>query len=253
MNSKSLFISVIIAKIFIIFISLFLWSSCRNNSDDEEIKTNYLTSAKYNFNNNLKAEAIKYCDKALTIDSLYKEALFLKILSMDGLKKYDDYLNNLNKLLRIDSLHYDGYLYRAEYFMNSQEYSSSINDYKKAITIEPKNELAFALLGNCYNAMEEKDSALYYFNKCIQINPNSPFGYNQRGGFFFTNMEFKKAYDDLTHSVSLDSTDAYPLYNLGVLKYSIQKKYDEGCADMKKAFELGYAGSKDFYEQRCVK
>lgn len=242
---------ILYSKISFLCAIMLIVSACDNEIDKETIKVNLLESAQYKFDNNLEEEAIEYCNKALAVDSLFTEALLLKIQSKYRLKQFDDYLNDLNKLLLIDTLNYLGYLYRADYYSNFSKKIEAISDYKKAISMDPLNVEAIGLLGNCFNDYSMKDSALVYFNKCIEIDPNSAWCYNQRGSYYAINKNFVDAYEDLQKAIAIDSTYPYPLYNLGMLKYSWLKKHREGCADMSKAIELGYAGSTEYYDERC--
>ena len=230
----------------IVFIVISL--SC---SDNKPNKINFYNTAEYYYNKHNYVEAINYCKKALAIDSLYSDAILLKVQANLYLHNTKGLLKDINILLRLDGKSDALYLLRGQYYFDSKNFAKAIVDLKKSVDLDSTESTSLSLLGECYSSIGKNDSALYFYDKAVELNPNDSSVYYQRGTFYLITGKVSKAYDDFVYSIKLNPNYSIPHYSLGILEYTWLKKHEEGCAEMKKAIELGFKGDTSFYHEKC--
>jgi tetratricopeptide (TPR) repeat protein len=99
--------------------------------------------------------------------------------------------------------------------------------------------------------MEEYEDALLDFDAALQVNPNQALVFFNRGKAQLGNNDPAGALESLTNAVNLDGKNAAAYYLLGVTRMSALEQKEEGCADLKMAYSLGYEEAKTWIEDFC--
>ena len=123
-------------------------------------------------------------------------------------------------------------------FYSSAELSlKTINDI-----IEQKIEREIVIhifKGVSYNNKGEYDKAIKEFTKALEINPKDATIYNVRGVAYYDKGQYDQAISDYNKAIEINPkyTDAY--INRGITYFVKLENKAKGCADFKKACELG--------------
>ena len=81
---------------------------------------------------NQSIEAIKLCDKILSIDPKHEDALFIRGINKYVMKDYDAAISDFDLLISYNNSYPDAYLYRAKAKKANHEYWSAFKDYNRA-------------------------------------------------------------------------------------------------------------------------
>ncbi len=178
--------------------------SCRQNSSTYHFKNG---SAEYQLKN--YSGAIVDLNKAISLQSDYKEAYYVRALCESELKKYPLALADFNKVISIDPDYKDAYLNRAFYVKEKTgDYEGAVEDYNKYIELNKGNNNAFA--------------------------------YDNMGFAKFKMNDLTGAMNDVMISIKLDAKNSYA-YKNRALVYIAMDSISLACQDLNKAIELGYS------------
>lgn len=119
--------------------------------------------------------------------------------------QHDQAIRDYTKALEINPKHVVAYFNRGNSYCEKGQYDRAINDFTKAFEINPKYGEAYLNRGIAYAKKGQYDRAISYYDKALEINPKHVMTYNNRGLIYLLKLE----------------------------------KTRRGCADFKKACELG--------------
>ena len=105
---------------------------------------------------------------------------------------------------------------RGNAYADQGQHDQAIRDYTKALEINPKHVVAYFNRGNSYREKGQYDRAISYYDKALEINPKHVMTYNNRGLIYLLKLE----------------------------------KTRRGCADFKKACELGNCRNYNLAKKR---
>jgi tetratricopeptide (TPR) repeat protein len=143
-----------------------------------------------------------------------------------------------------------------EYFQSGYDkndkgdYYGAISDFTKAIELNPsKNNLATAYYNRGFSKAKLKDQygAISDYTRAIEIKPNYPEAYLNRGLSKARLEDYKAAIVDYNKAIEIK-----PNYALAYSNRAIAKELSgiDGCADARKAKELGY-NADELIEMIC--
>jgi len=115
--------------------------------------------------------AIPYLDKALAIDSNFKEALTAKGLALDGLGNYKEAIIYLDKALAIDPSDESALDNKGWALNGLGNYKEAIIYLDKALAIDPKNKYVLYKKGVALDALGNHTGAIGYYDKALAIDP----------------------------------------------------------------------------------
>lgn len=127
----------------------------------------------------------------------------------------------------------------------SGDLQGSIVEYTKAITYDGKYVLAYMNRGGAYLDLREYSKAIADYTVGISFAPTNAKMYAYRGRSYYEDGQYDKAEKDYNYAIEIDKKLAYAYYNRGVLRYTIYKNFQAGCADFSKALDLGYDKAKE--------
>jgi len=185
------------------------------------------------FNNGLqlavKGEFVKAKEefhKALKIDSLYSQAeLGLKTIKDVAEKKIDPKTG----------IH----IFKGVYYDEERKYEQAISEYIKAIEINPNYADAYNNRGVSYYNQGKYEQAISDYTRAIKLNPKYADAYNNRGIVYYDQGQHNQAIKDYSKAIEVNKSYAKAYHNRGLVYMVVLKDKEKGCADWKKACELG--------------
>lgn len=114
---------------------------------------------------------------------------------------------------------------------------------------------SYVNIGFQYTKLKRYNEAITYFNKALTIDKDDPLTLNNRGLAWYHLKDYKAALTDINRSLEIYSGNSYA-YKNRALVYIAQGQKEKGCADLKKALDLGfrqmYGGEvDDLHKEHC--
>ncbi len=171
-------------------------------------------------------EAKKDFTIVLKDDSLQTSAqLNLKTIS-DILKK---------KIEKETGIH----IFKAIQYEDQGKYDLAISEYAKAIEVNPKYADSYNKRGLVYFNKNMYEQAINDYTQAIQLNPKYTDAYNNRGIIYYNQEKYDLAIIDYSKAIELDPQYAKAYHNRGLIYFTKIEDKTKGCADWKRACELG--------------
>lgn len=161
-------------------------------------------------------DALPYFEEAVKRNPRYAEAHFAIGSCNDFLLRNEEAIKAYTQAIQIKPVYYQAYINRGNAYKNKGQYDQAIKDYSKAIEIVPGVAEFYYSRGNAYYNKGQYDQAISDHNKAIEINPMYASAYDNRGFIYFENLGDKV----------------------------------KGCADFKKACELGKCKNYNILKQQ---
>lgn len=268
--------------------------------DFENAQKNLELSVKYqpdNFNcikylgracflNKKYAEAKKYYDDALKLDTDPELQCFIAELRMAGqddkgalemfntvilekenyalayldrgllkfkLKQYSYAIRDIEqslKLFKYQRIEDDVYTKLAQAKFETGDFKSAIKVFDTLVKRDPKNEYAYTYRGGAKIEVNDFSSAISDLEEAIKLNPKSYVAYNFRGtakGGLKQNIEALKDFD---HAIKLKFDYASAYVNRAAVKMA-SKDRKGACEDLNKADQLGSDVAYKLIQQYC--
>ncbi|NIM11766.1 MAG: tetratricopeptide repeat protein [Candidatus Aminicenantes bacterium] len=161
---------------------------------------------------------------------------------------------------------------RADVKARLKDFNGALMDINEAIKLTPDDHVLYNNRGVLKADSGDLEGAVADYTECIKRNPDYALAYKNRGGDLFKMKKYSEARDDLTKAVELNPKDVVSYSMLGEVKFELRdfpgaiKAFDEairlnpnsaddyykrgmvklilryregGCADLRKAHELG--------------
>ncbi|MBA3665459.1 MAG: tetratricopeptide repeat protein [Bacteroidetes bacterium] len=130
----------------------------------------------------------------------------------------------------------------------NKDYDGAIIAFSKVLEYDSTFTVAYISRGSSYLDIKKYDDAIVNYNKAIQIESTNAQAYAFRGRAYYELKDSINALKDYDRAISLDNNLAYAYYHRGLLKYTLLKSYDEGCADLHKALQLGMTEAQNLID-----
>lgn len=127
--------------------------------------------------------------------------------------------------------------------------AEAVEHYKKAMTIKPDLDLLYHNRGISYVKAGQYQLAIGDYNQAINLNPGNFNVYNNRGIVYAELGQYQKAMEDFNTAILLNKNFADAYHNRS-LTYFNERKREAGCADARKACELGNCGASGLARDR---
>lgn len=170
-------------------------------------------------------------------------------LAVNELKteKYDNAYEFFSKAIELDSTYGQAYFMRAQVLGLLQASKDSICEDLKIAEELGYKEAKEVREQYCREIpIQEFNKLKTNFDSYIETNPDRFEGYYDRANLFFDIGEYKKAIEDYSRAIRRQE---YPViyYNRGLCYIQLGMK-QEGCRDLRKSAELGYAVTREQLE-----
>jgi tetratricopeptide (TPR) repeat protein len=185
-------------------------------------------------------EAKEEFEEALKVDPLYGPAKQnLKVVedSIDQKIKREITINLFK--IEINPRDADAYYNLGVVYDKKGWYNQAILNYTKAIEINPRDAVAYYNRGNAYGNKNRHNRAISDYTKAIKINPRDADAYNNRGNAYYRKRQHDYAILDFTKAIEINPGHATAYNNRGFVYLIKLMDKNRGCADWKRACELG--------------
>ena len=194
--------------------------------------------------------AIEQFDEAIAVDSTTAAIAYCNRANTKlGLKDYDGTAKDIAKAIEKDQSYDEIYFVRANLKMTQNKYEGAVADYFSVLLLNPQNTKIYA-----YRALAESFTADTAgmnadFNEAIKDRPKDDNVYILRGKAKINLKDPNGAVRDFTLATRVRPIDYDAWYNLGFEK--LIQKNSAGCADLKKAVDLGSKEAVDVVKKYC--
>jgi len=178
--------------------------------------------------------------------------LFLTAQAHYWLKDYKVALGDFNSLISQVQVWPNGYkegyngnyhYWRGMVYLELNDYDKAIIDFSELIKINPESSDGYFNRAYAKDKLKDYSGALSDYNKTIELSPKETISYVKRAALKNKLHDFAGAIADCTKALEIDPEVDIFLYR-GVAEIKLGQK-DSGCADLKKAVELGSESAKD--------
>ena len=121
------------------------------------------------------------------------------------------------------------------------DYTGAIADYTKAIELDPNYAIGYYNRGVSKDKSKDYYGAIADFIRAIELNPNYTSAYYNKGLAKHNLEDYSGAITDYNKAIELNTSLAVAYHNRAICKALSDI---DGCADARKAKELGYDSDK---------
>jgi tetratricopeptide (TPR) repeat protein len=139
--------------------------------------------------------------------------------------------------------------WRASLYLDNGNYQLAKQDIVEIRKSQTDPELE-TYLGLAHYNLQHPDSALMTLNKAIELDATYLPAYYYAASFCLQEEEYDLALKYINIPLRLDPKNPTGLFYKGVALVE-QKKLDEGCRCLNKAFYLGYDDAADYLKEYC--
>ncbi len=183
--------------------------------------------------------AIESYKKAIAVESTYSHYPMMLAVAYFKVQSYDKAITQASISINLNPASVVAYLNRASAYHNKGLYKKAIADFNKALKTAPRSAIAYIGRGAAYQKSGQLNLAIFDFEKAVKLEPDNFFTYYNRAAAYFLQGSYKMAVRDYTKVIKLNPHLASSYKNRGVLYLLKLRNYKLGCADFKKACDLG--------------
>jgi len=184
-------------------------------------------------------EAIMYFTKSLEIDPNYTDALFRRGYSKEDNGTPLEAVADYTRVLEIDPGYIEAYFERGYSNVSAANYTIAITDYNDYISKGGTKLMdVYYELGLAKNRSSDYNGALADLKKAGELGKKDKYALYEVGFAYEGLTEWQKAVDIYSKVIEMDDTYFDAWHGRGLCKISLLD-YDGGCADLRKADELG--------------
>jgi tetratricopeptide (TPR) repeat protein len=162
----------------------------------------------YNFNDQFE-ESINDLTKALSINTVYLDALYYRSNSFLYLKRTNDAIDDLSKIIEIkDSDISEVYRIRGNAYLELEKYDLALNDYNKSIEIEPYSSSYLFNRAFLYQVTNKLQEAIADYDTVIELDPDNYTALTNRGEAHFELGNKEQAKEDFLKAKAMNYQEA---------------------------------------------
>lgn len=227
---------------------------------------------------------IDSCTKLIQIEPRNSKAFFYRGIAKYWAERYNEAIVDLNNALYLEPNNTRAYSFRGSAKLRVEDNLGAIEDFSTLISLDPKDLHAYLDRGQAKYNLKDYGGAIRDFNYILIADPKFWRAYLSRGASKFDLKDYRGAVKDYSQAIVLMEyiinkpvtiptevseeskinmqnfiTEANELlkeeiakayFNQGIAKLIIHEK-NEGCLDLSKAGELGFAKAYDLIQKYC--
>src|ERR1041384_1927199 len=215
-------------------------SGCTN---PEKAKADHVAKGEAYLKDSKFQEASLEFRNAIQIDDNYAAAHWGLARAFEGLERWPEMLNELQKTVAKDPNNLDarlklGNYYLAGYMGRPDVLGEADRIAKEILAKDPNNIEGHILMGSVLYHQNEKDKAFEELNTAVKLDPNRVESYLSLARFLVVNKETAKAEEILKKAISVNNNS--PLAHTEYGKFLAQQnRQPEAEAELRRAVEVG--------------
>ncbi|MCX6258171.1 MAG: tetratricopeptide repeat protein [Bacteroidia bacterium] len=265
-NMKPVFTAIIAVYIFILSLmtldrtkawkdSMTLWNDVISKNDKVTIA--WINRGNIKFASGNYQGAITDYDQSIMLKNDQSEAWLNRGTSRKELGDLKGALKDYDMAIRLNPDFDKSFYNRGGVKMDMNDFEGAIADYNEAILLNPNYAEAYSNRGNAkVNLANSTTStqmvygALADYNRAIELKPDYTDAYSNRGIARSILGDIAGAINDYDITLTLNPNDALALFLRGMAKAGHGRK-EEGCADLFKAYNLGFSQAGEQIQKLC--
>ena len=141
-----------------------------------------------------------------------------------------------------ENLNYKEFLDNGIYKIQDGDYKSAVEFLNESIKIKNDFDISYFYRAVAFHSLKDYDSAMLDYTKTIKLNPKMTDAYFNRAKIILekeeaSEIEIKKAIDDLNKAIELDNNFLYALYAMACAQKKI-KDYHKALVYLEKVINL---------------
>ncbi|XOV94553.1 MAG: tetratricopeptide repeat protein [Bacteroidota bacterium] len=160
-------------------------------------------------------EAILDYNRAIEIDSAYRDAKFNRIYALEEVGRIDDAFEDLIELEKFYSDSAYIHFYKGLLQTKLKDYDAGKVSFKKAIALDSTNSESYVNLATLHYFQNDLDSAQYWLKYVLKRDPNEANAYNTLSQVFVAEGEYSLALGALNQALKIVPREPYFLNNRG--------------------------------------
>jgi tetratricopeptide (TPR) repeat protein len=165
-------------------------------------------------------------------------------------KKWRNAINEYDQLIKVIPDNADLYFQRGYAKEMALMYRECIPDFAKVIELNPSKNLARTNRGFAYKKLGEYEKGIDDFSAEIKVNFN-PYSFEHRALVRYMLKQFDSARIDVNKSIELDADNPLAYQTRAIIQFA-SDNVNDGCADLKKAKDLGIETRYPEYKKEIV-
>ena len=182
-------------------------------------------------------EALECLDKAIEIDSNYKNVWHLRGDVLKSLERYDEALESYDRAIELDPNYQSAWAKRGDVLRNLKRYDEALESYDRALELDANLQLAWTLRGHVLRNLERYDEALASFDRALELDANLQLAWTLRGDVLSNLKRYDEALVSYDRAIELDANNQWAWTLRGDVLNNL-KRYDQALASCDKALEL---------------
>lgn len=225
---------------------------------DENYGEPYYQRAILKKDNNQKNDACLDLKKASNLGVTKSSDLFVDYFCWDsalgfykdGLSKfnlgnYAGAISDLTIAMQLNPDSSNAFIKRGMCYYATQKFKEALADYNKALKKDSTNFMIHYQIGLCWYSLEQATKAFEEFAKSLAFNTGHYESYIYRAYCCEMLQNTSSAIFDYGSAIKIKPTNGLPYYKRALLKIEL-KDEKGGCADFKKAAELGEEDAQSY-------
>ena len=222
----------------------------------------YFKFAKFKFDNGDFTESKDFLDKALSEDSLYVNALYLRAETNYQLGNYYNSIKDINNILKIEEIatSFTGnyYLTRGKSHLALNDITNATADFDRTYELSANEAEVYFYKAKIELATSNFFKALENLKEAIQINPNNPTYYAFRTEINIVHLKplrdsrgYYDILDDINLAIAL-APDNYQYYQIRSSFLNVMGNSNDAEEDYDKMIELSPLVDKAYTERGVI-
>jgi len=197
------------------------------------------------------SKAVAYFDRVIEKNESNTSAHNARGVAFFQLGKFDEAIVAFTNSIRIDASSYKPFFNRGNAYLEKKAFKEAVRDYNYANGLDPQQTDIYYNRGLALLATEDYEDAIIDFDQALQVNPNQGLVHFNKAKAQLGNRDPLGGIQSLINTVNLEKENAAAYYLLGVTQLSALSQKEDGCANLKMAFNLGYADAQTWIDDFC--
>jgi predicted Zn-dependent protease len=178
-----------------------------------------------------------------------QHARLLRLYIYQELGDHENQVKDLNALIAESPGNAELIQWRMSVLMDAEKYAEARKDIRQLLTVQASPELR-SYLGLTYYYEDNADSAMIIFDEVIRTDPSFVQSYLYAGSLCIEKEAYDLALKYVNKGLQQEPSNTTLLFYKGIALVE-NKKIQEGCRCLTKAFNAGFDDAADYLKEYC--